>query len=99
MTRLLTLALLILTLTTGCMMADPYGPRTSNSLTHGMTQSQVESSWGPPWSRSDYRIGGHTYETWSYRRRTKTFMPSGARTYYDWYSVSFEDGRVVGIGR
>lgn len=99
MNRIISLALLLLTLTTGCMMSDPYGPRTSNSLTHGMTQAQVAASWGQPWSRSDYRVGDKMFETWTYRRRTKTFMPSGSRTYIDWYTVSFEDGRVVGIGR
>ena len=77
-------------------LCQPYdqGPRNiAQPPSYGWTKAQVLSHWGNPYSVSSYRDA----DTWLYRR--SYFVTTGFGNYKEaeYASVSFFDGKVVGV--
>jgi hypothetical protein len=101
MRRYLVIALILSTLLPGCAIGQTFTefPR------EGMTKEQVRAMWGHPFYVSSERYGDTLYEIWTYRRSQTVVKPAfgsgrpSSTRRYDYATVRFRDGVVVGISR
>jgi hypothetical protein len=88
------LLILFALLLTNCALPTLTGPSNLYDAPRtGWTMAEVRAHWGIPWSSSYY---GNA-ETWLYRRSYMVMGAYGNHIEAEYASVSFYDGRVVGV--
>jgi hypothetical protein len=103
MKRFMVLALLLGL--TSCVVPHLSGRSFSSAPKPGSTMADVRGQWGDPSHTSWQYVGDTRYDVWTYRDSYKVVMPSfgGGRPTshreYRFYSVTFQDGVVVGAAR